>query len=110
MRRSEAGRLAKVRRNSVGKPEIAPCAVGLCLGYKPISWPRPSLRADCQTGPSIQLLVFHWCKIEALLVTPDACVQLLALRHRNTSACLETDVSAATHLECLQRGFITVAA
>lgn len=31
-KRSEAGRLAKVRRNSVGKPEIAPSAAGLCLG------------------------------------------------------------------------------
>lgn len=32
--------MAKVRKNSVGKPEITPCAAGLCLGYRPISWPR----------------------------------------------------------------------
>lgn len=37
---SKAGKLAKVRRSSVGKLEIVPCAAGLCLGYKHISWPN----------------------------------------------------------------------
>lgn len=109
MQRSEAGRLAKVRKNSVGKPEIAPCAAGLCLGYKPISWPRLPLRTHCRTGAAIQWLVFHWCEIEAVLRTPDACVQALALHCLNALACSETEVSIVSRVKCLQRRFISVA-
>lgn len=82
--RSEVGRLAKVRRNWVEKPEIAARrAASLCLGCRPTAWPRPSLRAPCR-----HVQAFRGCFSLLSHGTLPGDIQPPALQNPNT-ACLE---------------------